>query len=110
LPAIFDTYGFGGESHLTARVRQIDAKRQEPNSLSWVVTVDYSTPDPEKPEKQQEYEDPLLADPVITLHAEKFQEIVYEGLDTGNNPIPVTNSAEEVFDQPPVKDQSRFVI
>lgn len=118
VPRLFEPYSFGNEVDQYALCRHIAAERIQPNSLYWVVTCRYETPNlfnrSEGSERDQtgENTNPLLALPEIETSTEKFQEVIYAVLDpnNGNKLIPCQASTGEVYIPPPVKDSSRIVL
>jgi hypothetical protein len=119
LPRLYFPYVFGNEFDFYAVLRSLKADRLNPNSLYWVVTGEYSTPEPYKRHRPSggkqdttgANDNPLLQLPEIETEWEKFHEVVYYVYDT-NIQMLVTcqNSAGEVFNPPPTRDSSRLIL
>jgi len=102
------------EFHLYARCKKIDAKRMDKNSLYWIVTCNFETPDPDeqkgdsKRENDGQQDNPLLRYPEVSTHMENFQVPLYFIYDSDGNMKPAMASNRQVYNPPPMKELSRF--
>jgi hypothetical protein len=136
VPRLFQPYVFGREYLPFCRVREVEPERIAPNSLWWIVTVTYRTPELKggaqgdggnssgsdassgdgggtQTENDQQFENPLLALAEIETHFQTQQQAIYAVYDTSKNPPTFTaakSSAGEIFNPPPMKDSSTFVM
>ncbi len=109
VPRLFTPYVFGSDKDQYALARSLEAERMGPNSLFWVVTVEYRTFS--KSELLLQYENPLLVLPEVETSIERFQEPIYFVYDVSTEALtPCRNSAGQVFDPPPMRDNSRLTL
>jgi hypothetical protein len=121
IPKLYSLYTFGNERDDYARLREVRPERIEPNSLFWEVTCEYSTPEVEsetdtgkgssKREVDGQQDVPTLQLPEIETSFEKYQQVVYGVFDVKTGQLtPCRASNKQVFDPPPVKENSRLII
>lgn len=115
IPAINSSYAFGDETSATATVVSKDAKRREPNSLVWEVTVNYETPD-----QEDNSNDPTLEQPQVKVSFEKVDKPMEQGFTLAGGVLPpgqqigqmvaLLNSAGDTFDPLPSRESYMMVI
>ena len=110
LPEIGDSYVSGSVQDSGARVVSIRPERE--SAKSWTVRVEYSTET-----NDQEDQDPLNMTPVMSFEFETFRVPIIGELDqdaAGNaNKVfkgAMQNAAGEIFNPPPMMDESRPVL
>lgn len=114
IPGLFSTYATLNESHPYARVRSLDCERMAENSLYWIVTAYYETPDVERAnETAAEFTSPLAELPEVQTTFETTQVPILKIYNVETEEIePLQNSAGEVFppEKNPTRDESLLIL
>lgn len=114
LPLVWDTYAIGNDIDLFARLREFSVARLAPNSLFWVVSATYSTPEEKRGDTRGTgagtNKDPSeITNPIAEIPTAKFGIVARE--------VPITriynynsgkfnavmNSACQIFNPPPMR-------
>lgn len=119
LPQRYFGYATDTSQDQAARATSITAKQVPGSYLLWHVDVEYSTKHGDQQKEQQEQDNPLLALPDIEWSFETIQQPIwfYPNQTVGSSTAPghlfsgpLVTSAGEVFDPPPMYDESRPVV
>ncbi len=121
LPGRLQPYSTVDELDSEALVVDRDARQLNKSARHWEVDIFYST-DVDK-EKEELVGDPdgageggvaigdiLLEPAVVTFGFEVFRTIAVSGFDDTGDEVPIENSAQQPFDPPLMKDESRPVL
>lgn len=118
VPRLYEFYAFGNELQTYVRCRSVAAERITDGSLSWMVTAEYSTPEPKDfgregtgQEVEGQFENPLLELAQVSFGSECVQVPVYGVFDPSTGTVMVCkNSAGQTYVPPPMMDQDRLTL
>lgn len=114
LPQLFDAYQT--ETELDSAAICVGRRPNQIDEKVWEVRIRYSSSQEDNETDTPETSDPLDLQPLITMGFETFQVPLEGAIDADAGPgdpnlgDAIVNSANEPFDPPPMKDQSRPIL
>jgi hypothetical protein len=119
IPQRYSIYATSSSQDIFARCTEVSAKQVSGSFLHWHIDVTYSTKHGDKEKEEKEQDNPLLALPDVSWAFETIQSPIWffpdqvnlNSTSAGHKASgPISTTAGEVFDPPPMFDESRPVV